>query len=61
MFNVFLCLASAGTRSVPMDEKLYTDFGKTALSPDEVLLSVDIPDTKTVRTRFNIQFTYLTL
>lgn len=46
---VFLCLPSDGMRSVPLDEKLFTDFGETALRPDEVLLSIDIPDTKPVR------------
>uniref|UniRef100_A0A3B4Z5M9 Aldehyde oxidase-like n=1 Tax=Stegastes partitus TaxID=144197 RepID=A0A3B4Z5M9_9TELE len=32
-------------RSLPLDEKLFPDFGKTTLRPDEVLLAVDIPYT----------------
>ncbi|XP_028281008.1 aldehyde oxidase 5 isoform X2 [Parambassis ranga] len=35
-----------GMRSVPLDEKLFTDFGKMSLRPDEVLLSIQIPNTK---------------
>uniref|UniRef100_A0A8C4IIZ7 2Fe-2S ferredoxin-type domain-containing protein n=1 Tax=Dicentrarchus labrax TaxID=13489 RepID=A0A8C4IIZ7_DICLA len=43
---VFLCLSSDGMRSIPLDEKLFADFGKTVLRPEEVLLSIDIPYTK---------------
>ncbi|XP_044200638.1 aldehyde oxidase 5 [Thunnus albacares] len=39
-------ISKDGMRNVPLNEKLFTDFGKTALRPDEVLLSVDIPSTK---------------
>lgn len=32
-----------------MNEKLFPDFGKTSLRPNEVLLSIDIPYSKPVR------------
>uniref|UniRef100_A0A3Q3WHF2 Uncharacterized protein n=1 Tax=Mola mola TaxID=94237 RepID=A0A3Q3WHF2_MOLML len=35
-----------GMKSIPFDEKLFTGFGETALRPDEVLLSINIPYTK---------------
>ncbi|KAL1021809.1 hypothetical protein UPYG_G00018350 [Umbra pygmaea] len=43
-----LCVMSKanGIREMPLNEELFTDFGKTALRPDEVLLSVHIPYSK---------------
>uniref|UniRef100_A0A674F2S0 xanthine dehydrogenase n=1 Tax=Salmo trutta TaxID=8032 RepID=A0A674F2S0_SALTR len=35
-----------GTRTITLNEELFTGFGKTALRPDEVLLSIDIPYSK---------------
>uniref|UniRef100_A0A4W5RKK7 xanthine dehydrogenase n=1 Tax=Hucho hucho TaxID=62062 RepID=A0A4W5RKK7_9TELE len=35
-----------GTREITLNEELFTGFGKTALRPDEVLLSIDIPYSK---------------
>uniref|UniRef100_A0A8C7NC32 xanthine dehydrogenase n=1 Tax=Oncorhynchus kisutch TaxID=8019 RepID=A0A8C7NC32_ONCKI len=35
-----------GTRAITLNEELFTGFGKTALRPDEVLLSIDIPYSK---------------
>ncbi|XP_034470133.1 aldehyde oxidase 5 [Hippoglossus hippoglossus] len=35
-----------GTRDIPLNEKLFTAFGKTALRPNEVLLSINIPCSK---------------
>lgn len=31
-----------GTREICLSEEFFTDFGKTALRPDEVLLAIDI-------------------
>ncbi|CAJ1087680.1 aldehyde oxidase 5 isoform X2 [Xyrichtys novacula] len=39
-------ISKDGMRSVPLDEKLFTGFGKTSIRPNEVLLSIDIPLTK---------------
>uniref|UniRef100_A0A8C4IN06 xanthine dehydrogenase n=1 Tax=Dicentrarchus labrax TaxID=13489 RepID=A0A8C4IN06_DICLA len=39
-------ISKDGMRSIPLDEKLFADFGKTVLRPEEVLLSIDIPYTK---------------
>uniref|UniRef100_A0A3B4ULP1 Aldehyde oxidase 5 n=1 Tax=Seriola dumerili TaxID=41447 RepID=A0A3B4ULP1_SERDU len=39
-------ISKDGTRSVPLNDKLFTGFGKTALRPDEVLLSIHIPFSK---------------
>uniref|UniRef100_A0A3Q1HX01 Aldehyde oxidase 5 n=1 Tax=Acanthochromis polyacanthus TaxID=80966 RepID=A0A3Q1HX01_9TELE len=38
-------ISKDGMRSVPLDEKFFPAFGKAALRPDEVLLSIDIPYT----------------
>ncbi|KAF0045812.1 hypothetical protein F2P81_002341 [Scophthalmus maximus] len=35
-----------GMRDIHMNEKLFPDFGKTSLRPNEVLLSIDIPYSK---------------
>ncbi|KAJ0062371.1 hypothetical protein NL108_010976 [Boleophthalmus pectinirostris] len=40
-----LC-CKGGTRTVPLDDKLFPAFGKTILRPDEVLLSLHVPYSK---------------
>ncbi|XP_029597151.1 aldehyde oxidase 1-like [Salmo trutta] len=40
-----------GTREITLNEELFTGFGKTALRPDEVLLSIDIPYSKPAQRR----------
>ncbi|XP_056157552.1 aldehyde oxidase 5 [Lampris incognitus] len=39
-------ISEGGSRSILLNEELFTDFGRTSLKPDEVLLSIDIPYTK---------------
>ncbi|AWO95989.1 Aldehyde oxidase alpha [Scophthalmus maximus] len=39
-------MAANGMRDIHMNEKLFPDFGKTSLRPNEVLLSIDIPYSK---------------
>ncbi|KAJ8247098.1 hypothetical protein GJAV_G00258700 [Gymnothorax javanicus] len=41
-----LVISKEGTREIPVNEKLFTGFGKTSLRPDEVLFSVHIPDSR---------------
>ncbi|KAJ8351567.1 hypothetical protein SKAU_G00230430 [Synaphobranchus kaupii] len=37
------CSVHDGSREIPLNEELFTGFGKTSLRPDEVLFSVHIP------------------
>lgn len=39
-----------GAREICLSEEFFTDFGKTALRPDEVLLAIDIPHSTVVHT-----------
>lgn len=39
-----------GAREICLSEEFFTDFGKTALRPDEVLLAIDIPHSTEVHT-----------
>ncbi|XP_067116672.1 aldehyde oxidase 5 [Osmerus mordax] len=41
-----LVTSKDGSRKILLNEKLFTDFGKTALRPNEVLLAIDIPYSK---------------
>lgn len=44
-----LFLNTDGAREICLSEEFFTDFRKTALRPDEILLAIDIPHSKPVR------------
>ncbi len=44
-----LVLNTDGAREICLSEEFFTDFGKTALRPDEILLAIDIPHSRPVR------------
>uniref|UniRef100_A0A673L1Q2 Aldehyde oxidase 3-like n=1 Tax=Sinocyclocheilus rhinocerous TaxID=307959 RepID=A0A673L1Q2_9TELE len=39
-------VSNDGAREICLSEEFFTDFGKTALRPDEILLAIDIPNSR---------------